>query len=46
MSEKIVKKVQEICKGLWTREQMKDKSIIDHVIIDKKYYYNHKRDAY
>ena len=35
---KLVNKEQEICKGLWTREQMKDKPLIDHVITDKKYF--------
>ena len=35
---KIVNKEQEICKGLWTQEQGKDKSVIDYVITDKKYF--------
>ena len=35
---KIGNKEQEICKGLWAREQGKDKSAIDYVIIDKKYF--------
>ena len=35
---KIVNEELEICKGLWTREQGKDKSVIDYVITDKKYF--------
>ena len=35
---KIVNEEQEICKGLWTREQRKDKSVIDYMITDKKYF--------
>ena len=35
---KLVNEEQEICKGLWTREQEKDKSVIDYVITDKKYF--------
>ena len=35
---KIVNKEQEICKGLWTQEQGKDKSVIDYVITDTKYF--------
>ena len=35
---KIATKEQEICKGLWTREQGKDKSAIDHEKTDKKYF--------
>ena len=35
---KIVNEEQEICKALWTREQGKDKSVIDYVITDKKYF--------
>ena len=34
----IVNEEQEICEGLWTREQGKDKSVIDYVITDKKYF--------
>ena len=32
----IVNEEQQRCKGLWTREQGKDKSVIDYVITDKK----------
>ena len=35
---KLVNEEQEICKGLWTREQEKDKSVIDYVITGKKYF--------
>ena len=35
---KILNEEQEICKGLWTREQGKNKSWIDYVITDKKYF--------
>ena len=35
---KTVNKEQEICKGLWTREQGKDISVIDYAITDKKYF--------
>ena len=35
---KIVNREQEICKGLWTREQGKDKSVIDYMTTDKKYF--------
>ena len=35
---KTLNKEQEICKGLWAREQGKDKSLIDYVITDKKYF--------
>ena len=35
---KIVNEKQEICKGLRTREQGKDKSVIDYVITDKKHF--------
>ena len=34
----IVNEEQEICEGLWTREQGKDKSVIDYVITDRKYF--------
>ena len=33
---KLVNEKEEICKGLWTREQGKDKSVIDFVITSKK----------
>ena len=33
-----VNEEQEICEGLWTREQGKEKSVIDYVITDKKYF--------
>ena len=33
---KIVNEEEEICKGLWTREEGKDKSVIDYVVTDKK----------
>ena len=33
---KLVKEKEEICEGLWTREQGKDKSVIDFVITSKK----------
>ena len=32
---KIVNREQEICKGLWTREQGKDKSVTDLLTADK-----------
>ena len=32
----ILNEQSEICKGLWTREQGKDKSAIDHVITNKE----------
>ena len=35
---KMADKEQEICKGLWTREQGKDKSVIDYMTTDKKYF--------
>lgn len=35
---KIVNEEQEICEGLWTRKQGKDKLVIDYVITDKKYF--------
>ena len=34
---KIVNENKEICKGLWTREQGKEKSVIDYVITEEKY---------
>ena len=34
----LVNKEQEKCKGLWVREQGKEKSVIDYVITDKKYF--------
>ena len=40
---KIVNEEQEICKGLWTREQGKDKSVIEYVITDKKHFTTIKR---
>ena len=39
---KLVNEEEEICKGLWAREQGKDKSEIDYVITDKKTFHNHK----
>ena len=35
---KIVDDGQLICKGLWTRRQGKDKSVIDYVITDEKHF--------
>ena len=35
---KIVNEEQEICKGLWTRAQGKNKSVIDYVITEKKHF--------
>ena len=35
---KILNEKQEICKGLWTKEQGKNKSGIDYVITDNKYF--------
>ena len=43
---KLVNEKEEICKGLWTREQGKDKSEIDNVIADKKTFHNHKRGVH
>ena len=43
---KLVNEKEEICKGLWTREQGKDKSEIDYVIADKKTFHNHKRGVH
>ena len=35
---KIVNEQKEMCKGLWKKEQGKNKSVIDYVITDKKYF--------
>ena len=35
---KIVNEEKEMCKGLWKKEQGKNKSVIDYVITDKKYF--------
>ena len=35
---KIVNEQKEMCKGLWKKEQEKNKSVIDYVITDKKYF--------
>ena len=35
---KIVNEEKEMCKGLWKKEQGENKSVIDYVITDKKYF--------
>ena len=35
---KIVNEEQGICKGLWTREQGKNKSVVDYLITNKNYF--------
>ena len=35
---KTVNEQKEMCKGLWKKEQGKNKSVIDYVITDKKYF--------
>ena len=35
---KIVNEQKEMSKGLWKKEQGKNKSVIDYVITDKKYF--------
>ena len=40
---KILNEEQEICKGLWRKEQGKDKSVTDSVITEKKHFTITKR---